>query len=81
VSVVETELLQKTTNEQIITDYKAWKATMNGPLLKPEDVADSCVFAFEMPQRACGVCWCFLSMLWCSSRVVGVFLVVGSSLT
>ncbi len=50
--VVETPLLSHTTNEQIKSDYQAWKQQINGGL-EPETVAQCVSFAYNQPQDVC----------------------------
>jgi len=50
--VVETELLSHSTDKQIVSDYKAWKANMGQPM-ESEDIARCIMFAYEQPQRVC----------------------------
>lgn len=48
--VVETELLSHSTDKQIVSDYKEWKAKMGQPMAS-EDIARCIMFAYEQPQR------------------------------
>jgi len=50
--VVETELLQHSTDKQIVADYKSWKSNMGQPM-ESEDISRSIMFAYEQPQRVC----------------------------
>jgi NADP-dependent 3-hydroxy acid dehydrogenase YdfG len=50
--VVETPLLSHTTNDQIKSDYQAWKQQINGGL-EPETVAQCVAFAYNQPQDVC----------------------------
>ena len=50
--VVETPLLSHTTNEQIKSDYQAWKQQINGGL-EPDTVAQCVTFAYNQPQDVC----------------------------
>ncbi|OFZ81761.1 MAG: oxidoreductase [Bdellovibrionales bacterium RIFOXYD1_FULL_53_11] len=50
--VVETGLLGHTTSNEIKDAYSKWKTTMPS-VLKPEDVANAVVFAYEQPQHVC----------------------------
>jgi NADP-dependent 3-hydroxy acid dehydrogenase YdfG len=50
--VVETELLQHSTDKQIVDNYRQWKAEMGQPLTS-EDTARSIMFAYQQPQRVC----------------------------
>ncbi|MER5945698.1 SDR family oxidoreductase [Streptomyces sp. NPDC001904] len=47
---VETELLSHTSNEQIRTDYEAWKESAGGAL-DPQVVAESIRYAYRQPQN------------------------------
>ena len=47
---VETELLSHTTSEGIKEGYESWKESIGGAM-RPEDVAEAIVFAFQQPQR------------------------------
>ncbi|BDD06616.1 SDR family oxidoreductase [Aureibacter tunicatorum] len=49
---VETELLGHTTDDEIISGYEDWKKAIGGAL-KPEDVANSIMFAYNQPQNVC----------------------------
>lgn len=49
---VETELLSHTSSQEIIDGYEAWKTEM-GSVLSADDVADSILFAYQMPQQVC----------------------------
>ena len=49
---VETELLSHTSSQEIIDGYEAWKTEM-GNVLSAEDVANSILFAYQMPQNVC----------------------------
>jgi NADP-dependent 3-hydroxy acid dehydrogenase YdfG len=49
--VVETELLDHTTDAQIVHGYKQWKQTIEP--LQAVDVAEACWFAFNQPARCC----------------------------
>ncbi|CAF1281720.1 unnamed protein product [Didymodactylos carnosus] len=50
--VVETELLDHTTSDEIKNDYKERKKSMR-KVLEPEDVARSILFAYQQPQSVC----------------------------
>ena len=50
--VVETELLQHSTDKEIVDNYKQWKAQMAEPLTS-EDTARCILFAYQQPQRMC----------------------------
>lgn len=50
--VVETELLSHTTSEEIKDEYEKGKKEM-GQTLKPEDIAQSVLFAYQQPQAVC----------------------------
>ena len=50
--VVETELLSHTTSDEIKENYGKWKEQM-GEILKPIDIANSIMFAYEQPQYVC----------------------------
>jgi NADP-dependent 3-hydroxy acid dehydrogenase YdfG len=47
---VETELLSHTSNEQIKTDYEAWKKSAGGALT-PQTVAEAIAYAYRQPQN------------------------------
>ncbi|AVK61773.1 oxidoreductase [Lactobacillus sp. CBA3605] len=47
----ETELLTHVTDQQALTDYEAWKATMGGTTLDAKDVATTVKFIYDMPQN------------------------------
>ncbi|MCL1068601.1 SDR family oxidoreductase [Shewanella olleyana] len=49
---VETELLSHTTSQDIKDGYADWKEVMGG-VLAAENVAETAVFAYEMPQSVC----------------------------
>ncbi|GIU50045.1 SDR family oxidoreductase [Shewanella sp. KT0246] len=49
---VETELLSHTTNQDIKDGYADWKEVMGG-VLAAEHIAETAVFAYEMPQNVC----------------------------
>ncbi|MGY0021129.1 SDR family oxidoreductase [Streptomyces sp. cg35] len=49
---VETELLSHTSDEQIKTDYEAWKESAGGALA-PEAVAEAVAFAYGQPPQVC----------------------------
>lgn len=48
-----TELQTITTNTDIKEGFKAWKASIGGVILQPEEVAEAIRFAYEMPQNVC----------------------------
>lgn len=50
--VVETSLLSHTSNQQITGSYNEWKETIGGGL-KPAQIADCALFAYQMPQSVC----------------------------
>ena len=47
---VETELLEHTTNNDIIESYQAWKESMGG-VISPDDIARAVSFMYEQPQN------------------------------
>ncbi|WP_282167641.1 SDR family oxidoreductase [Shewanella japonica] len=49
---VETELLSHTTDQAIKDGYADWKEDMGG-VVAPEVIAETAVFAYEMPQSVC----------------------------
>jgi NADP-dependent 3-hydroxy acid dehydrogenase YdfG len=49
---VETELLSHTSSQEVIDGYQEWKESMGGAI-KPEDVANSALFAYQQPQNVC----------------------------
>lgn len=49
---VETELLSHTTSQEIVDGYQDWKEGMGGAI-KPEDIANSTLFAYHQPQNVC----------------------------
>ncbi|MDE1180021.1 SDR family oxidoreductase [Paraburkholderia sp.] len=48
-----TELQTITTNQSIKDGFKAWKESIGGVILQPEEVAETIRFAYEMPQNVC----------------------------
>lgn len=51
--VVETELLSHTSSEAIKDGYKSWKTgELKGKPLLPEDIAQTTLFAYQMPAHA-----------------------------
>ncbi|MGL4973589.1 MAG: SDR family oxidoreductase [Culicoidibacterales bacterium] len=50
--VVETPLLSHTTDEAIVSDYVAWKETIEAGL-DPQTVVDCVTFAYNQPQSVC----------------------------
>ncbi|MGL4624948.1 MAG: SDR family oxidoreductase [Culicoidibacterales bacterium] len=50
--VVETPLLSHTTDAEIVSDYEAWKETIEAGL-EPQTVADCVTFAYNQPQSVC----------------------------
>ncbi len=50
--VVETELLEHTTSNEIIGNYEEWKQTIGGGL-QAEDIANTISFAYAQPQNVC----------------------------
>lgn len=51
--VVETELLSHTTNEEIVDNYKNWKAGTIKQGLDPDDIARAIEYAYAQPQNIC----------------------------
>lgn len=49
---VDTPLITHTTDETIKSDYADWKTGMGG-VLKPEDVANAILFAYQQPKNVC----------------------------
>jgi NADP-dependent 3-hydroxy acid dehydrogenase YdfG len=49
---VETELLSHTTSDEIKAGYEDWKEEMGG-ILRPIDITNSILFAYEQPQNVC----------------------------
>ena len=47
---VDTELLSHTTSDEIKTGYNAWKESTGVGTIRPEDVATTIKFAYELPQ-------------------------------
>ncbi len=50
--VVETEILDQTTSQEIKDHYKSYKKTI-GETLQSEDIARTVLFAYEQPQHVC----------------------------
>lgn len=48
-----TELQTITTNESIKEGFAAWKESIGGVILQPQEVAQAIRFAYEMPQNVC----------------------------
>ncbi|MDR5836134.1 SDR family oxidoreductase [Caballeronia sp. LZ034LL] len=48
-----TELQTITTNNSIKEGFAAWKDSIGGVILQPQEVADAIRFAYEMPQNVC----------------------------
>lgn len=48
-----TELQTITTNDSIRQGFAAWKESIGGVILQPEEVAEAIRFAYEMPQNVC----------------------------
>ena len=48
----ETQLLQHTTSSAIVDDYQSWKESIGG-VMSASDVADTVLFAYNMPQHVC----------------------------
>jgi len=48
-----TELQTITTNESIKEGFAAWKESLGGVILQPQEVAQAIRFAYEMPQNVC----------------------------
>jgi NADP-dependent 3-hydroxy acid dehydrogenase YdfG len=49
---VETPLISHTTDEDIKSGYAEWKTGMGG-VLKPEDIANAILFAYQQPKYVC----------------------------
>jgi NADP-dependent 3-hydroxy acid dehydrogenase YdfG len=49
---VETPLISHTTDAAIKEDYASWKTEMGG-VLKPEDIANAIVYAYQQPKYVC----------------------------
>lgn len=49
---VETPLISHTTDETIKSDYADWKTGMGG-VLKPEDIANAILYAYQQPKNVC----------------------------
>jgi len=50
---VDTEIAENTTDKKIKADYEKWRSSMELGILKPEDVANACLFAYQQPPRCC----------------------------
>jgi NADP-dependent 3-hydroxy acid dehydrogenase YdfG len=50
--LVETELLEQTSDPNIVTDYQAYKASVGGAMT-PEAVADLMLHIYQLPQDVC----------------------------
>jgi NADP-dependent 3-hydroxy acid dehydrogenase YdfG len=48
-----TELQTITTNDSIKEGFAAWKESIGGVILQPQEVAEAIRFAYEMPQNVC----------------------------
>lgn len=48
-----TELQTITTNDAVKAGFAAWKESIGGVILEPEEVAEAIRFALEMPQHVC----------------------------
>ncbi|MGV3345838.1 SDR family oxidoreductase [Enterobacteriaceae bacterium LUAb1] len=48
----ETELISHITHDAVKNDYIDWKASIGG-VISAKDVADSVIFAYELPQSVC----------------------------
>ncbi|WP_027214377.1 SDR family oxidoreductase [Burkholderia sp. WSM2232] len=48
-----TELQTVTTNHAIKEGFQAWKDSIGGVILEPQEVAEAIRFAYEMPQNVC----------------------------
>ncbi len=48
---VETKLLDRTTDQEIINNYKDWKTTMGGKVVNPQEVVRTALFMYQMPQE------------------------------
>lgn len=48
-----TELQTITTNDTIRQGFAAWKESIGGVILQPQEVAEAIRFAYEMPQNVC----------------------------
>ncbi len=49
---VQTELMNHTTFEEVVAGYEDWKTAIGGALAA-KDIADSILFAYNMPQNVC----------------------------
>ena len=50
---VETDLINQITNDKMREGYVEWKKSIGNMVVRPEDVAKSVLFSFELPQSVC----------------------------